>query len=128
MNPLMEAMITIDEATVAPVRKYLHPRTGAASDYDPLMQRIGNARFVLPGEASHGTREFYRMRAEVTRRLIMEKGFNAVMAEADWPDALSVNHYIRGADADLSGMEALAAFNRFPVWMWRNIEVLHFIE
>jgi len=69
------------------VREVAHLLTGAASDYDPLMQLIGEARFVLIGEASHGTHEFYQQRSEITKRLIQEKGFTAVAVEADWPDA-----------------------------------------
>ncbi len=70
-----------------------HPLTGAAEDYDPLLALVGNARFVLLGEASHGTHEFYRERAQITKRLIQEKGFTAVAVEADWPDAYRVNRY-----------------------------------
>ena len=69
------------------VRETAHPLTGATTDYDPLMKLIGDARFVLLGEATHGTHEFYRARAEITKRLITEKGFVAVAVEADWPDA-----------------------------------------
>ena len=72
------------------------PLTGAADDYDPLLELIGDARFVLLGEASHGTHEFYRERAQITKRLIREKGFNAVAVEADWPDAYRVNRSCRG--------------------------------
>jgi len=73
------------------VRETAHPLTGATTDYDPLMQLIGGARFVLLGEATHGTHEFYWARAEITKRLITEKGFVAVAVEADWPDAYRVN-------------------------------------
>src|SRR5215213_9448084 len=110
------------------VRQALHPLTGAAHDYDPLIDLVGDARFVLLGEASHGTHEFYRERAEITKRLITEKGFTAVAAEADWPDAYRVNRYVRGASNDADAREALADFRRFPAWMWRNTEVLEFVE
>src|SRR5215472_18948816 len=103
------------------------PLTGAAKDYDPLMRRIGDARFVLIGEASHGTHEFYRERAQITKRLIEEKGFCAVAAEADWPDAYRVNRYVRGSGRDGSAEEALRGFERFPTWMWRNTAVLDFV-
>ncbi|MGC1888432.1 MAG: phosphoribosyltransferase family protein, partial [Stellaceae bacterium] len=83
------------------VRKAAHPLTGAARDYDPLMELIGECRFVLLGEASHGTHEFYRERAQITKRLIAEKGFTAVAAEADWPDAYRVNRYVRDAGDDV---------------------------
>ena len=68
-----------------------------AADYDRLLEFIGDARFVLLGEASHGTHEFYRHRAQITKRLIQEKGFTVVAVEADWPDAYRVNRYVRGA-------------------------------
>ena len=87
---------------------------GAADDYDPLLELIGDARFVLLGEASHGTHEFYRERAQITKRLIREKGFTAVAVEADWPDAYRVNRYVRGRGDDADAIEALAGFRRFP--------------
>ncbi|MFC5848784.1 erythromycin esterase family protein [Deinococcus petrolearius] len=99
------------------------PLSGAPDDYDVLLERIGEARFVLIGEASHGTHEFYRDRARITRRLIEEKDFTAVAAEADWPDAYRVNRYVRGQGDDRSVPEALADFQRFPRWMWRNGDV-----
>src|SRR5438093_9536873 len=102
------------------------PLTGAQSDYNALLKLIGNARFVLIGEASHGTHEFYRERAEITRRLIVEKQFNAVAAEADWPDAYRVNRFVRGVGDDRTAREALAGFKRFPAWMWRNDVVVDF--
>lgn len=105
-----------------------HLLHGAATDYDPLMDLVGDARFVLLGEATHGTHEFYRERAEITKRLIMEKGFNAVAVEADWPDAYRVNRYVRGIDDDPTAERALAGFERFPTWMWRNIDVLDFVD
>src|SRR5919197_4397804 len=103
-----------------------HPLTGAPGDYEPLLDLIGNAHFVLLGEASHGTHEFYRGRAQITKRLIQEKGFTAVAVEADWPDAYRVNSYVRGGEG-AEGVEALAGFKRFPVWMWRNADVLDFV-
>src|ERR1041385_6523344 len=110
------------------VRDAAHPLTGSETDYSPLLSLIGDARFVLIGEASHGTHEFYRERAEITRRLIVEKHFNAVAAEADWPDAYRVNRYVRGAGgADRTASDALSGFKRFPAWMWRNEIVLDFV-
>src|SRR5437762_3653628 len=99
------------------VRRAASPLTGETADYDPLLELIGEARFVLLGEASHGTHEFYRARAEITRRLIREKGFVAVAVEADWPDAYRVNRYVRGANDDSNPDQALAGFKRFPTWM-----------
>ncbi|HLH24384.1 MAG TPA: erythromycin esterase family protein [Chloroflexota bacterium] len=110
------------------VRAAARPLAGTAHDYDPLLDLVGDRRFVLLGEASHGTREFYQMRAEITRRLIEEKGFTAVAVEADWPDAYRVNCYVRGQDDDGSAAEALGGFRRFPTWMWRNTVVRDFVE
>lgn len=110
------------------VREAAHPLTGAANDYDPLLDLIGDARFVLLGEASHGTHEFYTARAEITRRLINEKNFSAVAVEADWPDAYRVNRYVRGRGEDATSEAALGGFNRFPTWMWRNTAVVDFVD
>jgi erythromycin esterase-like protein len=96
--------------------------------YDPLLPFVRGARFVLLGEASHGTHEFYRHRLEITKRLIVEHGFTAVAVEADWPHAYRVNHYVRGAGEDANAIAALAGFQRFPTWMWRNTDVVAFIE
>ena len=103
------------------------PLSGAAGDYDELLELIGDAKLVLIGEASHGTHEFYRERALITRRLIEEKGFGAVAVEADWPDAYRANRYVRGASDDPDAERALAGFERFPTWMWRNADVLDFV-
>jgi erythromycin esterase-like protein len=92
------------------------------------MDLIGDARFVLIGEASHGTHEFYRERAEITKRLIQEKGFTAVAVEADWPDAYRVNRYVRSISDDATSADALAGFDRFPAWMWRNTVVVNFVD
>ncbi|HEX7049627.1 MAG TPA: erythromycin esterase family protein, partial [Longimicrobiales bacterium] len=110
-----------------PLRAALHPLGGSPSDYDPLLERIGDARLVLIGEASHGTHEFYRERATITRRLITEKGFTAVALEADWPDAHRVHRFISRQGEDDEAIDALGAFRRFPAWMWRNADVLDFI-
>ncbi|MGD1093963.1 MAG: erythromycin esterase family protein [Bryobacteraceae bacterium] len=109
------------------VRDAAQPLTGSTADYDPLLKLIGDAHFVLLGEASHGTHEFYRQRAQITKRLIQEKGFMAVAVEADWPDAYRVNRYVQGASEDADAIDALAGFKRFPAWMWRNADVLDFI-
>jgi erythromycin esterase-like protein len=112
----------------ASIRAGALPLTGAANDYDALLDRIGHARFVLIGEASHGTHEFYQQRARITRRLIREKGFIAVAVEADWPDAYRVNRYVRGAGPADGDLDALGGFRRFPDWIWRNTVVLEFIR
>ncbi len=82
---------------------------------------------MLLGEASHGTHEFYRERARITRRLITEHGFTAVAIEGDWPDAYRVNRYVQGDGRDRDAEEALRGFARFPTWMWRNADVLDFV-
>ncbi|MGZ5092462.1 MAG: erythromycin esterase family protein [Burkholderiales bacterium] len=110
------------------VRVNAYPLSSAAPSYDRLIQLIGDARFVLLGEASHGTHEFYHERAQITQRLIEEKGFTAVAVEADWPDAYRVNRYVRGQTSDAFAIEALADFKRFPQWMWRNTAVAEFVE
>src|SRR5258707_15799681 len=109
------------------VQKAVQPIESTAHDYDQLLRLIGEARFCLIGEATHGTYEFYRERAELTKRLIKEKGFAAVAVEADWPDAFRVNRYVRGLGDDQNANEALGGFKRFPTWMWRNV-VLEFVE
>jgi erythromycin esterase-like protein len=110
------------------IRDAARPLTGSATDYDALLALIGDARVVLLGEASHGTHEFYRERARITRRLIKEKGFAAVAVEADWPDAYRVNRWVREVGDDHTVLEALGGFERFPRWMWRNRDVLDFVE
>ncbi len=101
---------------------------GAGNVSDEILTLVGDARFVLIGEASHGTHEFYRCRAGITKRLIAEKGFSAVAVEADFPDAYRVNRFVRGLGNDKAADDALSAFTRFPLWMWRNADVLEFVE
>ncbi|NTY63067.1 hypothetical protein FEG63_26440 [Mycolicibacterium sphagni] len=100
---------------------------GGVPPHEVLDDLIGDARVVLIGESSHGTHEFYQARAEITKWLIEEKGFNAVAAEADWPDAYRVNRYVQGLGNDSSPEEALGGFERFPAWMWRNTVVRDFV-
>src|SRR6185437_66537 len=98
-------------------------------DIDRLIERIGDSRFVLLGEASHGTSEFYTWRAEITRRLVAEKGFTIVGVEGDWPDCYRVNRYVNGRSAaGDTAEEVLHAFDRWPTWMWANREVANFAE
>jgi hypothetical protein len=112
---------------VAVVRACATPLHGDPGQYDTLLEGIGDARIVLLGEATHGTHEFYRERAFITRRLIAERGFVGVAVEADWPDAYRVNRYVRGLSGDEDAVEALEGFRRFPTWMWRNADVLDFV-
>ena len=96
-----------------------------SAELEPLLRRIGDARIVLLGEATHGTSEFYRMRERISRELIERKGFTFIAIEGDWPDAARVDHYVRHAEYPPSEW---TAFARFPVWMWRNQEVRDFID
>ena len=119
------------------------PIRGAGNDYDGLMDLIGNARFVLLGEATHGTHQFYAERARITQRLIAEHGFRALAVEADWPDAGRVDRFVRGEagetgetgeagetgeGGDSTAAQALAGFERFPAWMWRNTDVVQLLD
>ena len=108
------------------IRQVAHPLTRAGDD-NSLLDFIGDARFVLIGEASHGTHEFYQQRAEITKRLIQEKGFIAVAVEADFPDADRVDRFVRGISKDPTAAKALEDFQDFPRWMWRNTDVLNFV-
>jgi erythromycin esterase-like protein len=91
---------------------------------DGLLERVKNSKVVLLGEETHGTAEFYSMRAKITQTLIEKLGFNIVAVEADWPDAASVNRYIKNK-ADHMGEQS---FTRFPFWMWRNVQMQKFID
>jgi len=96
-----------------------------SADLGPLLERVGDARVVLLGEASHGTSEFYRMRERISRELIERKGFSFIAIEGDWPDAARIDHYVRHAEYKASEW---TAFARFPTWMWRNREVREFVD
>ncbi|MDV6307341.1 erythromycin esterase family protein [Gordonia amicalis] len=117
------------EQTLAEVvaRSAIECRYGVPPDA-VLDDFIGDAEFVLIGESSHGTEEFYDSRARITRWLIENKGFTAVAAEADWPDAYRVNRWVQGTGSDGSADEALSGFERFPAWMWRNTVVKDFVD
>ena len=104
------------------------PLTHSATDYDALLELVGDRSIVLLGEASHGTHEFYAARARITRRLIEECGFDGVAVEADWPDAYRVNRWVRGGGTDTDAESALRSFRRFPTWMWRNTDVRAFVH
>ena len=117
--PDAEAVRAIDAAA--------HALHGTPADFDHLLDLVGETPIVLLGEASHGTHDFYRVRAEITKRLIRDRGFRAVAVEADWPDAYRVNCYVRGRSGDTDAEESLTGFRRFPQWMWRNADVLDFV-
>lgn len=99
------------------------------ADLDALMERIGDARFVLLGEASHGTSDYYTWRHAISRRLVEEKGFNFIAVEGDWPDCYAVNRYVKGAgEGGASARQVLRAFERWPTWMWANEETAALAE
>jgi erythromycin esterase len=98
-------------------------------DLDPLIDRIGDSQYVLLGEATHGTAEYYNWRRMISQRLIREKGFSFIAVEGDWPDCYRVNRYVRGfPDAGESARDVLGAFERWPTWMWANEEVVALSE
>lgn len=100
-----------------------------SDDLDPLLERIGEARYVLLGEASHGTSEYYQWRARISQRLIREKGFSFLAVEGDWPDCYRLNRYVKGlSDAGDDAREVLQSFNRWPTWMWANEEIVALAE
>ncbi|HZU75839.1 MAG TPA: erythromycin esterase family protein [Dehalococcoidia bacterium] len=117
-----------ESETIAELQRIARPLDTDTS-LDPLIERIGDARIVLLGEASHGTSEFYRWRARLSERLIRERGFQFVAVEGDWPDCYRVNRYVRGmANAATDAREALLGFERWPTWMWANWEIVAFAE
>jgi erythromycin esterase-like protein len=117
-----------DRGALDALRRVAQPLSGSPADFDALLRLTRDARCVLIGEATHGSEEFYRFRAELTKRLIVEQGFGAVAAEADWPDAYRVHRYVQGHGRDQGARSALDDFRRFPAWMWRNNSVLEFVR
>jgi len=118
----------VNDNLIAQIRDRAKPLRSEA-DLDPLMDRIGDARIVLLGEASHGTHEFYTWRAAITRRLIKEKGFRFMGVEGDWPDCYRVNRYVKGyPDPGDSAREVLHDFERWPTWVWANEEIVELAE
>mgnify|MGYP003575225693 FL=1 len=104
-------------------------RLQTARDLDPLMKRIGNAHHVLLGEASHGTHEYYTLRTAISKRLILEKGFNFIAVEGDWPDCYKLNRFIKGYEyQDKTAKDLLSEFDRWPTWMWANWEIVALID
>lgn len=98
-------------------------------DLAPLFEKTEDKKYVLLGEASHGTHEFYAWRREISKYLIEKQGFSFVAVEGDWPDCYRVNRYVKGyPDSGHSAYEVLHAFNRWPTWMWANQEMVEFIE
>ena len=99
-----------------------------AADLDPLLDQVGDARYVLLGEASHGTAEFYTWRTALSRRLILEKGFSFIAVEGDWPDCYRLNQFVQGRATSGRAREVLRAFECWPTWMWANEEVVLLAE
>jgi erythromycin esterase-like protein len=122
-----EAAINENEA-ISAIQENAHILWDTKS-LDPLFKRIGNARIVMLGEASHGTHEYYTWRSKITQRLIKEKGFNFIAVEGDWPDCYRINRYIKNyIDSENSATELLKNFNRWPTWMWANWEIVALME
>lgn len=122
-----EAVLNESEAANS-IRQWAFP-LNEMDDLAPLMKRIGDARTVMLGEASHGTSEYYSWRAYITQRLIKEKGFNMIAVEGDWPDCYRLNRYIKNySNAGKNAFEVLKEFNRWPTWMWANWEILALAE
>jgi erythromycin esterase len=118
----------ISMSTEERIRQVSHP-LNTQDDLDPLLDFIGDARFVLLGEASHGTSEYYVWRTRLSQRLIQEKSFSFIAVEGDWPDCYRVNRYVKGYDgAGNSAYDVLNTYERWPTWMWANWEVVALIE
>src|SRR4051812_16734464 len=99
------------------------------NDLDALIEKIGDAKYVLLGEASHGTHEYYTWRTQISKKLIEQKGFSFIAVEGDWPDCYRLNRYIKNyPDAGKSAFDVLHAFNRWPTWMWANWEIVALAE
>jgi erythromycin esterase len=118
----------LESEVIAEIRSLAHPLS-RSGDLDPLVERVGTARFTCLGEASHGTREYYQWRATLSRRLIEEHDFTWIGVESDWPDCWRINRWVRGHDdQDLDATGLLAGFERWPTWMWANREVAAFLD
>ena len=128
MTVLPDRYRTANHAALASLGRAARPIEGRDDDYDELLAQVSDHRVVLIGEATHGSYDFYHERARITQRLIEDHGFTVVAVEADWPDAYRVNRYVMGLSNDRSAREALTDFRRFPTWMWRNTEVVQFVD
>ncbi len=116
------------EKLISTLDQAVKPLKEQHEHYSELINNIGNARFVLIGEASHGTHEFYQARIKITEQLIKEHGFMAVAIEGDWPDAYQVHRYLQGKGNATPSERALDQFKRFPNWMWRNTTMPPFLS
>lgn len=113
----------LDEADAITAIKELSYPLKSKADLKPLFDRIGDAQIVMLGEASHGTHEYYTWRAHITKQLILEKGFNFIAVEGDWPDCYRLNRFIKGYETNKSAVDVLHSFDRWPTWMWANWEI-----
>jgi len=129
MKSLRDSVIGLNEKeAINCIRAKAHP-LDRGEDLDPLMKHIGDAKIVMLGEASHGTHEYYTWRTHITQRLILEKGFNFIAVEGDWPDCYRVNRYVKNyARSGKSALEVLRSFHRWPTWMWANWEIAALAE
>src|SRR5215212_8703289 len=129
--PVREFTPQVDQRATSELLKLLRhsaeslPGPERAEEFGSFFDRLGGAKVVLLGEATHGTSEFHRARAAITRRLIEHHGFTIVAVEADWPDAARIDRYIRHRSPEPSRVQAFA---RFPTWMWRNVEIRDFVD
>jgi len=121
-------ILTSTQELTSQIDRVCIPMHGDAHDHDDLLDAVGDRSIVMLGEATHGTHEFYTERARITARLIDERGFTAVAVEGDWPDAYRVHRYVTGVSEDNTAEECLGDFRRFPAWMWRNVDVVHFVD
>ncbi len=120
--------LNINQKLIDILNDDIEPLSEKEDKYSSLLEKIGNARFVLIGEATHGTHEFYQARAEITQHLITKKGFMAVAIEGDWPDAYRIHRYLQGIGSKKDWKQALDGFKRFPTWMWRNTTLVPFFR
>src|SRR5690349_1271536 len=115
--------------TTANIVQHHHQPIATSRDLDKLIDRIGDARYVLLGEASHGTHEYYVWRTAISKRLIEEKGFSFIAVEGDWPDCYRINRFAKGyGQTEAKAADVLHEFNRWPTWMWANWEIAALLE
>ncbi|MEH7388544.1 erythromycin esterase family protein [Bacillus sp. JJ1521] len=121
--------VTMEDKMIQAIQQHSNPITGSKNDLDPLVSAITNQKYILLGEASHGTSEFYKIRADMTKRLIVEKEFTFIAVEGDWPACQEVNRYIKGYSNQFeNARDVLISFKRWPTWMWANQEMIDLIE
>lgn len=110
------------------LKEYFKILENKPDDYDSILEISQGIEHILIGESTHGTHEFYQIRADITKKLILEKNFNAIGIEGDWLDVYNINRYVRGNRTIKSAIDTLSGFKRFPIWMWRNDVTVNFIE